>query len=149
MKRRSDALAGTEPAEAATARPASHGLDGTGHASPVERHSLPRNLAEAEERYVAARDAWTRAMRDANSGRPADLAALALAQESFEAAVAERDRWRAAPNVAIPVDPEDRRRDVEAIVGQELAWRRMREEDQARARRRGLLGRLFGRKSRG
>lgn len=110
------------------------------------RHAAPRSPEEAEARYVAARDAWTAAMRAANSGRSADLATLAVAQEAFEAAAAEVERWRRGPRAAVPQEPERKPRSVDAIVGQELAWRRVREHDQEP--RPGLLGRI-GRRLRG
>jgi hypothetical protein len=78
---------------------------------------------EAEARYIAARDAWTQAMRAASSGRPADLASLAIAQESYEAAHAERERWISGVTVAIPVQPEHHDRELEAAITHELAWR--------------------------
>lgn len=129
--------------------------DGVG--SLRHRHALPSPLAErlvrphsreeAEERYVAARDAWTAAMRTARSGRPADLAALAMAQEAYEAALAERERWASSPTVALPIQV-DRPTGIDAVVGQELSWRRVHEQEQEKERakgRRGLFGRLFRR----
>ncbi len=83
-----------------------------------------RSREEAEERYVAARNAWTLAMRDASSGRPADLASLAIAQETYEVAHAERERWLSGVMVAIPVEPDRvHEREVEAAIRHELAWR--------------------------
>src|SRR6188474_2137121 len=55
----------------------------------TQRLARPQSVEEADARYVAARDAWTAAMRAANSGRSADLASLAIAQEAYEAAAAE------------------------------------------------------------
>jgi hypothetical protein len=92
------------------------------------RRARPRSLAEAEERHVAARDEWAAAMRRASSGRAADLAALAIAQEAYEAAMAERDRWQHSSKVAIPVEP-DRTKDLEAIVGQEMTRRQVHEHE--------------------
>ncbi|HEX7196195.1 MAG TPA: hypothetical protein VF364_05090 [Candidatus Limnocylindria bacterium] len=89
--------------------------------------SRPRSLAEAEAQYVTARDAWTAAMRRANSGRPADLASLAITQEAYELAFAEVERWRSGATVAIPIEPEKKRTKLEAAIGQELAWRRVHE----------------------
>ena len=89
-----------------------------------QRLGRTQSVEEADARYVAARDEWTRAMRAANSGRPADLASLAIAQEAYEVAVAERDRWHTGTKVAIPVDTETRS-GIEAAVGQELAWRQV------------------------
>jgi hypothetical protein len=113
----------------------------------AERLSRPHSREEAEERYIAAREAWTGAMRGANSGRSSDLAALAIAQEAYEEALADRERWASSPSVAIPVG-EDRPNGLEAVVGQELSWRRVheheREQEQARQRPRGL-GALFRR----
>jgi hypothetical protein len=100
--------------------------------------SKPRSREEAEARYVAARDEWTRAMRAAGSGRPADLASLALAQEAYEAAAHERERWaKDHGRVAIPVEPEARR-NIDVAVGQELRWREVRAPHESK----GLLGRL-------
>lgn len=100
----------------------------------------PRSRAEADERYVAARDAWTAAMHRASSGRPADLASLAIAQQAYEEATVERDRWQTgAPRVAIHIEPEDERTPIDVVVGQELAWRRVHESDH---RSPSLLGRL-------
>jgi hypothetical protein len=65
-------------------------------------------------------------MRAANSGRPADLASLAMAQEDYEAAAAERERWASSARVAIPVELETNRTGVEIAVDQELAWRDVR-----------------------
>lgn len=120
------------------------------HARPsamAERLVRPHSREEAEERYVAARDAWTAAMRGAGSGRPSDLAALAMAQEAYEAALTERNRWASSPTVAVPIQV-DRPTGIDAVVGQELSWRRVHEHEQEKERakeRRGLLGRLFRR----
>ena len=77
---------------------------------------------EAEAAYIAARDSWTSAMRAANSGRSADLASLALAQEAYEAATTERQHWlgtEASPHRAIPIEPTKSTRGIEIVVGQE------------------------------
>lgn len=121
------------------------------HAPPspmAERVVRPRSRGEAEERYVAARDAWTDAMRAAGSGRPAELAALAMAQETYEAALAERERWASSPTVAVPIEVATRPAGIDAVVGQELSWRRVHEHEQEREQakaRRGIFGRLFRR----
>ena len=65
--------------------------------------------------------------------------ALALAQEAYEAAVAERERWLNGGQVAIPVEVEQPARGLDAVVGQELAWRAVKHQDDEP---RGLLGRL-------
>ena len=103
------------------------------------RRARPSSPEEAEARYVAARDAWIAAMKAANSGRAADLASLAIAQEAYEAATAERDRWLSGNRVAIPID-EPPQPSLGAIVGQELAWREV--HDGKAERRPGLIGRL-------
>jgi hypothetical protein len=95
-------------------------------AQPIER---PRSREEAEDQYVIARDAWIKAMRVAENGRPADLAALAIAQQSFEAATTEREGWIAG-RVAIQIHPEGPRTDLEAVVAQEMAWRRVHAHEQ-------------------
>ena len=103
-----------------------------------QRLRAPQTLAEAEDAYVAARDAWLGAMRQAASGKPADLAALAIAQEAYEAATSEVERARSGEPAAIPVEPQPR--SIDAVVGQELAWRRV--HDAETQRRPGLLGRI-------
>ena len=103
-----------------------------------------RSPEEAEARYVAARDAWTAAMRAAASGRSADLASLAIAQEAYEAASRERSTWSSGTRAPIPVEPEPKRSAIDDIVGQELAWRRVHHEDEEPPKR-GFLGRLGAR----
>ena len=103
----------TDAPEAPMAPPATGALS--------ERHvAAPRSREEAEQRYIAARDMWTDAMHRAASGRSADLASLAIAQEAYELATAERQRWINAPQAA-KVDPANSRRGIEAVVGQEFA----------------------------
>lgn len=116
------------------------------HAPPsgmANRLARPHSREEAEERYVAAREAWTAAMRAAGSGRPSDLAALAMAQEAYEEALADQVRWASSPSVAIPVGDE-RPKGLQAVVGQELSWRRVHEHEleleRERERPRGLRG---------
>jgi hypothetical protein len=95
------------------------------------RLAAPRSRDEAEARYIAARDAWTAAMRQASSGRSADLAALALTQEAYEAAAAERERWASGEAVPIPIEPsEHHAEDLSKVVGQELAWRDVRRHEE-------------------
>lgn len=105
------------------------------------RVSRPRSPEEAEERYLACRNEWTAAMRAAASGKPADMAALAMAQQAYEEALAEHERWAAGPRVAVPIQ-SDRPRGIDVIVGQELSWRRIHEQEQKKPRG---LRRLFGR----
>lgn len=127
--------------EAATAPPAplARPDDTAGHSAMAQRRAGPRSRDDAEQRYVAARDAWVAAMHAANSGRPADLAALALAQEAYEAATTERDRWVNSAHVAIPIETERTTNGIDAVVGQELAWRRIQTSPE---KPRGLFGRL-------
>lgn len=108
----------------------------------VRQLSAPISRDDAEQRYVAARDAWTDAMRRASSGRSADLATLALAQEAYEEAAAEMEMWRTGQRVAISVETRASPARLDAIVGQELAWRRVR---QVPARAPSLLARLLRR----
>ncbi len=96
-----------------------------GHTGPLT--DRPHSLEAAEAQYVAARDAWVAAMRRANSGRPADLASLAIRQEAYEQATADVERWRAAPRVAIRVEPDAKRVGIEVAIGQEMAWKRVHE----------------------
>ncbi|MGH2401742.1 MAG: hypothetical protein ACRDE6_03435 [Candidatus Limnocylindria bacterium] len=102
--------------------------------------SQPRSLEEAEAQYVTARDAWTAAMRKANSGRSADLASLAITQEAYELATAEVERWRSGATVAISVEPATKRANLQTAIGQELAWRRVHESSQQKHP--GLLSRV-------
>ncbi len=105
---------------------------------PVAQHVSVRPSAgldaasygqDLEERYVAAREAWTQAMQAAGSGRPADMASLAIAQQAYEIIAAEREDWLASGRVAIPIEPSPKRHDIEIAVGQELAWRRVQQHD--------------------
>ena len=98
----------------------------------------PRTRDEAEEQYVAARDAWIVAMRHAGSGRAADLATLAITQQAYEAAAAEVELWRTGVRIPIPIQPE-RTEGIEVVVGQELTWRKIHATDEKKP---GLLGRL-------
>jgi hypothetical protein len=111
----------------------------------AQRIASPRSLAEAEVEYVRCRDAWTAAMRAASSGRPADLATLAICQEAYEAATVERDRWLSGARVAVPVEPETKRAPYEVVVDQVMAWRDVHEQGKPR----GVVGRLFGRRKKG
>lgn len=106
---------------------------------------IPRSAEEARAGYVAARTAWTEAMHQAASGRPADLATLAIAQEAYEHAAIEWARWESGPRVAIPVEERPRDRGIQAVIGQELEWRRVREVHHPRGLK-GLLRRLTGRR---
>lgn len=110
---------------------------------PLQRRTLPTSLQEAEERYAAARDEWTQSMQRASSGRPADLAALAMAQDAYESALMELNRWRAGERIAVETAPKGR--GIDAVVGQELAWRRVHESESRK--RPGLLGRIMRRLS--
>jgi len=85
---------------------------------------------DLEARYVAARDAWTHAMRAANGRRSADLATLAIAQEAYEAVMAEREHRLVGSRVAVPIEEADSRHALEVAVGQELAWRRVHEPNE-------------------
>lgn len=98
----------------------------------------PRTREEAEEQYVAARDAWIAAMRHASSGRPAQLATLAITQEAYEAASAEVELWRTGVRIPIPIQPE-RDSGIEVVVGQELTWRKIHSHVEKTP---GFLGRL-------
>ncbi len=95
----------------------------------ASRTAVATSLDEAEAAYIAARDAWTAAMRASSTGRAADLAALAIAQEAYEAAAAERDRWARHQPVAIPIDGSAARRDLDIVVGQEAEWHRLTDRD--------------------
>jgi hypothetical protein len=86
---------------------------------------IRRHGEDLENRYVAARDAWTRAMRTASSGKPADMASLAIAQEAYEAVTEEREHWLAGGKIVIPIERDPEHHDIEVAVGQELEWRRV------------------------
>lgn len=97
--------------------------------------------ADLELRYVAARDAWTRAMHAANSGRSADMASLAIAQEHYETIMDERERWLASARIAIPIEAPDTRHNIEVAIDQEIRWRRVHATQPPP----GFIGRLWGR----
>lgn len=110
----------------------------------ASRAAATTSADEAEAAYIAARDAWTAAMRSSSTGRAADLAALALAQEAYEAAAAERERWARHQTVAIPIDTTAARRDLDIVVGQEAEWHRLKERDPERGGLMAKVKRLFG-----
>jgi hypothetical protein len=118
----------------------------TAHSGISERLAThPHSLEEAEEQYVAARDAWTAAMRQANSGRSSDMASLAIAQEAYEAAAKERELWLSGKRIAIPIEPEHDH-GIDAVVQQELAWRQVHRTDEPKpGPLRRLARRLTGR----
>jgi len=66
-------------------------------------------------------------MHLANSGRSADMASLAIAQEAYETVMAERERWLASSRVAVPIEAPDTRHTIEIAIEQELEWRRVHE----------------------
>ena len=107
----------------------------TAHSLASDFHRYGEDL---ESRYVAARDAWIQAMRAAGSGRPADMASLALAQETYETVAAEREHWLATGPIGIPIEPQPKRETIEVAVGQELEWRRVLEHQS----RPGLFARI-------
>jgi hypothetical protein len=103
----------------------------------AQRQALVRSRTEAHEHYLNTRDAWLRTMKLASSGRPADLAALAIAQEAYEAAAAEWERWESGSRVAIAIDTE-KDASVGAVVDQEIKWRALHDHDRSS----GLIGRI-------
>ena len=128
----------TQAAAAPPARVANHTTDTAGHFALAHRRVESGSLEEAEARYAAARDTWVKAMHAANSGRPADLASLALAQEAYETAVAERERWLSG-RIGIPIETPAPRPNLDVIVGNELQWRRIHAPPE---KPKGLLGRF-------
>jgi hypothetical protein len=140
---KADGVQAPEPSPAPT--PAKRIGSGKGASGLQQRISAPQSLAEAEARYVSCRDAWTKAMRAAASGRPADMATLAICQEEFEAASVDRDRWLSGARIAIPVEPEKERASIDVVVDQSMAWRDVHSHEKPR----GVLGRLFGRRDKG
>ena len=138
--RPSDSPADAAHAADSTTPAKPHGLD----AAPSSRPPVvgPLSLEEAEASYVTARDAWVEAMHRCKSGRAADLASLAIAQDAYELATAEVERWRSGERVAIAIEPEARRAGLEAAIGQEMAWRRVHE---VKPKEPGLIARVFRR----
>ena len=132
------AAAPKAPRKAPAAKPVPVPVEATPQTPLAQRLTRPQSVEEADAQYVAARDAWTAAMRAANSGRPADLASLAIAQEAYEAAVAEHERWHTGTKVAAPVHTETRS-GIEAAVGHELAWREVLHPEPPKG---GLLSRI-------
>ncbi len=134
---------------ATTPQPAKRIGSGMAGAGLAHRIAAPRSRTEAEEHYVSCRDAWTAAMRAAASGRPADMATLAICQEAYEAATVERDRWLSGQRVAVPVEPENERAPIDVVVEQSMAWREVHQQEEEHQQRRkgvrGLLRRMRGR----
>lgn len=132
--------------EATELQPSSSAPAPTDAAPPVRAastaHGLAAEIAEygqdVERRYLAARDAWLKAMHGANSGRSADLAKLAIAQEAYEAVATEREHWIDSGRVAVPIHDDGERHDVEIAVGQGEAWRSIL----AKTPRPGIVGRI-------
>ncbi len=91
---------------------------------------------------MVARDAWIAAMHGANSGRAADLATLAITQEAYVQAMADVERWRSGAMVAFKIEPEAKLHDIETAVGQEIAWRGVRERATTHLKHLSPLGRL-------
>jgi NOL1/NOP2/fmu family ribosome biogenesis protein len=140
----------TEPTKAARRTETAARPSASASAPPsdavIQHHLAPHSREQAEARYVAARDAWAHAMHLATSGRPADLASLAIAQEAYELATAERERWNGSHAVPIAIEPEENHKGLEAIVGQEFEWRRVHDVSAARQAR--GIRRLFRRVTR-
>ena len=135
----------TKQSTADGAKAPAHRIGSVIHSTGLgQRIAEPRTVEEVEQRYVASRDAWVAAMRAANSGRPADMATLALCQEAYEAATLERERWLSGARVAIPIEPANEHASIEAVVDQALAWQDVHEHEKPR----GFIGRLFGRRDR-
>jgi len=140
VKRQTTETKPTAPAQQPPAPPHSAGLSTARDVAA----NLRRYGEELETRYVAARDEWMLAMRAANSGRAADLASLAIAQEAYETVAIEREQWLAGGSHAIPVEPATKGQNIEVAVGQELAWRRVLEQKPRRPGVMARLRRLFG-----
>ena len=140
MKRRSSELETTASAAQPPVTPTPTTPDSTARVRGI-MSAAARYEAYLEHRYVAARDAWTHAMHAANSGRSADMASLAIAQEHYETIMDERERWLASARVAIPIHAPDTRRKIEVAVGQELEWRRVHAPKPPP----GFVGRFWGR----
>jgi hypothetical protein len=142
VKRESKPAPGAEDADGAEQPPATGQVVRSrpaADAAPMRPVDAPRSRDEAEARYVEARDAWIAAMHRANSGRSAHLASLAIAQEAYEAALAEVEMWRSGHRIPIPIEA-GRTVGIEVAVGQELRWRRLhRAQEEPRA---GFLTRL-------
>jgi hypothetical protein len=135
------------PRETETAAPSSRpsAPDPRGVTAAERHYVAPHSREAAEERYVAARDSWTDAMHRASSGRPADLASLAIAQEAYELARAERERWNGLHAVPMAIEADKTQKGLEAIVGQEFAWRQVHDLS---ARQPGRVRRFFRRVTR-
>jgi hypothetical protein len=112
-------------------------------------HGLAAEIAaygeDLESRYHAARDAWLQAMHAANSGRSADLAKLAIAQEAYEAVATEREHWIDSGRVAVPIRDDGERHDVEIALDQEIAWQKVLQKPPKRGIADRIRRRLGGR----
>ena len=124
-------------------------LDATGAEDSVGIQPRSLSVADAESAHDAARAAWLNALRESGSGSNRALARLAVAQEAYEAArtAVALARTEAALEQqrleAVRRRREEINRRAEAIAGQGVAWSHVHEEHPPR---RGLLGRLFGRR---
>lgn len=143
MKRRSSELETTASAAQPPVTPTPTSPAASNSATRVREitSAASRYEADLERRYAAARDAWAHAMHAASSGRSADMASLAIAQEHYETIMEERERWLASSRVAIPIDAPDTRHSIEVAVGQEIEWRRVHAVKPPP----GFLGRFWGR----
>ena len=140
MKRRSSELETTASAAQPSVTPTPTAPDSARRAKGITS-AAARYGADVEQRYVAARDAWAHAMHAASSGRSADMASLASAQEHYETTMEERERWLASSRIAIPIDAPDTRHNIEVAIGQEIEWRRVH----ALKPPPGFVGRFWGR----
>lgn len=110
----------------------------------------PISLEEAEAAHTSARQEWLDALRASRSGSHQALARLAIAQQAYEASEVAVELARAERELAMQrLDvlrqrQADVSRRAEAIAGQADAWNRVHK--QPPAPRRGIVGRLFGRR---
>jgi hypothetical protein len=119
-------------------------------AQPPSPSQAP-SVAELAAAYATAEERWRRALKAANSGRPVDLAELALAQEAYVAAGTALRRAQREESEQSRRMAEMRARRMEAesrlavIVAQEQAWREVAHSDGSSGSFFGRLGRIFRR----
>ena len=120
-------------------------------APPRAEPSPERSLDELIAEQRATEERWRRALKAANSGRPKDLADLALAQEAYVAAGAALARARRDADEESHRQAVERARRTEAqsrlaiIVAQEQRWHDVANGDDQRGGFLGGIRRVFRR----
>lgn len=117
----------------------------------IQPRELDDDVAAVEARYEAAHQAWLDALRVCRSGKPADLARLAIAQRTYEELSVELERaHREAAERQVRLEALRARRletarRAETIANQAAAWMRIHQEPRQSRGLRGVIARLLHR----